>query len=95
MVTNQDYCSLTLIVWGMEFSPKMFIKILVRIKKCSFSTIIYLSLNIIMVGKMKNKTGDAAVKELIGLKPNIYSFLVDDGSEQKWAKEVNKNVLKE
>ena len=36
-----------------------------------------------MVGKMKNKTGDAAVKELIGLKPNIYSFLVDDGSEQK------------
>ena len=36
-----------------------------------------------MVGKMKNKTGDAAVKELFGLKPNMYSFLVDDGSEHK------------
>ena len=67
----------------MEFSPKMFMKILVRIKKCSFSTTIYLSQNIMMVGKMKNKTGDAAVKELFGLKPNMYSFLVDDGSEHK------------
>ena len=61
----------------------MFMKILVRIKKCSFSTTIYLSQNIMMVGKMKNKTGDAAVKELFGLKPNMYSFLVDDGSEHK------------
>ena len=67
----------------MEFSPKMLMKILVRIKKCSFSTTIYLSQNIMMVGKMKNKTGDAAVKELFGLKPNMYSFLVDDGSEHK------------
>ena len=39
--------------------------------------------NKLLVGKMKNKTDGAAIKEFIGL------FLVDDSSEYKKAKGVN------
>ena len=41
---------------------------------------------------MKNKTAGIAIKEFVGLKAKIYSFLVDDSSEGKKAKGVNKNV---
>ena len=34
-------------------------------------------------GKMKNEMDDAAIGEFAGLKPKIYSFLVEDSSEQK------------
>ena len=40
MVTNQDYHSLILIVWSMKLKLKMFMKILVRIKKCLILVII-------------------------------------------------------
>ena len=40
MVTNQDYYSLILIVWSMKLKLKMFMKILVRIKKCLILVII-------------------------------------------------------
>ena len=33
------------------------------------------------------------MKNFFGLKPNIYSYLVDDNSEQKKAKHVNRNVV--
>ena len=50
--------------------------------------------NILVVGKMKDAAGGVAIKEFVGLKPNIYLFLVvDDNSEQKKAKGVNKNVV--
>ena len=39
---------------------------------------------------MKDETADVAIKEL---KPKIYSFWVDDNSEHKKAKGVNKHVL--
>ena len=32
----------------------------------------YDNLNELVVGKMKDKTGDAAIKECVGLKPKIY-----------------------
>ena len=41
---------------------------------------------------MKNKTAGIAIKEFVGLKAKIYSFLVDDSSEAKKAKGMNKNV---
>ena len=41
---------------------------------------------------MKNKTAGIAIKEFVGLKAKIYSFLVDDSSEGKKAKGMNKNV---
>ena len=32
---------------------------------------------------MKNETGGVAIQEFVGLKPKMYSFLVDDNSEHK------------
>ena len=47
---------------------------------------------------MKNETSGAAIKEFFRLKycihPRMYSFLVDDNSEHKKAKGVNKNFAK-
>ena len=39
--------------------------------------------NKLVVGKMKDKTGDVVIKEFVGLKLKIYSFSVDDSSEHK------------
>ena len=36
-----------------------------------------------MVDKMKDETAGAAIEEFVGLKPKVYSFLVDDNSEHK------------
>ena len=41
---------------------------------------------------MKDETGGVAVKEFVGLKPEMYSFLVDNNNHKK-AKGVNKNVV--
>ena len=41
---------------------------------------------------MKDETGLVVIKEFVGLKPQMYSFLVDN-SEYKKAKDVNKNVV--
>ena len=49
--------------------------------------------NKLVVGKMKNETASVATKEFAGLKPNMYLLLVDDSSEHKKAKAVNKNVV--
>ena len=43
---------------------------------------------------MKDKIVGVAIKEFVGLKPKMYSFLVDDSSEHKKGKGVNKNVVK-
>ena len=48
--------------------------------------------NKLVVGKMKDETGGVAIEERVGLKPKMYSFLVDK-SEHKKAKVVNKNVV--
>ena len=42
---------------------------------------------------MKDETNGVAIKEIFGLKPEMYSFLVDDSSEHRKAKGVNKNVV--
>ena len=39
----------------------------------------------LVVGKMKDETGGIAIKEFVGLKPNIHSFMVDERSEHKKA----------
>ena len=38
-------------------------------------------------------TVDVAIEEFVELKPKMYSYLVDDNSEHKKAKSVNKNVI--
>ena len=42
---------------------------------------------------MTDETAGVATEEIVGLKPKIYSYLVDDNSEHKKAKSVNKNVV--
>ena len=46
----------------------------------------------LFIGKMKNETCGVAIEEFVGWKPKIYSFL-EDNSEHKKAKGVNKNVV--
>ena len=41
---------------------------------------------------MKDETSGAAIKEFVSLKSKMYSFLVEDSSEHKKAKGVNRNV---
>ena len=41
---------------------------------------------------MKDETGGVAIKEFVGLKPKMYSFLVDNNNHKK-VKGVNKNVV--
>ena len=50
----------------------------------------YYGSNKLVVGKMKDETGDVGIEKFVGLKPNIYSFLADDSSEHKKSKGVNK-----
>ena len=48
-----------------------------------------------MVGKINYETAGikvVAIKVLVGLKPKIYFFLIDDSSESKKAKSVNRNL---
>ena len=49
--------------------------------------------NKLVVGKMKDETAGFPIKEFVGLKPKMYSFLVDDSSEHKKAKDINRNVV--
>ena len=81
MVTIQDYYSLILIVRCMKLKLKMFMKILVKTKKCLILVIAQLSqsiddLNKLVLGKIKNKIGSSALEECVVLK--IYLLLVDD-----------------
>ena len=70
-----------------------------RIKKYLILVVIQLSQTIIdaskkiVVGKMKDKTADFSIEELVGLKPKLYSFSANDSSEYKKTKVVNKNVI--
>ena len=49
--------------------------------------------NKLMLGKMKDETAGVASEEFVGLKPKMYSYLVDDNSEHKKVKGINKNVI--
>ena len=50
-------------------------------------------LNKLFIGKMKDETGGVVIEEFVGLKAKMYSFLVDDNSEHKKAKGMNKTVV--
>ena len=49
--------------------------------------------NTLVVGKIKEEITGFPIKELVGLNPKMYLFLLDDSSENKKAKSVNKNVV--
>ena len=42
---------------------------------------------------MKDETAGVATEEFVRLKPKMYSYLVNDNSEHKKAKVVNRNVV--
>ena len=46
-----------------------------------------------VIGKIKDETASVAIEESVGLKPKMYSFLVDGHSEHKKAKGVNINIV--
>ena len=80
----------------MKFKLKIFLKILAVSKKSfdfsNYSTIskYYDLSNKLVIGKMKNETTGNAIKGYIELKLQIQSFLVDDNSEHKKVKYVNR-----
>ena len=45
-----------------------------------------------MVGKIKYETACVAIKEFVGWKPQLYSYLVDENIEHLKAKDLNKNI---
>ena len=53
----------------------------------------YDNLNKLVVGKMKDETASAVIEEIVGLKPNMYSQLLNDTSMHKKAKGVNRNIV--
>ena len=58
---------------------------------CSTMSIYYDDSNKLVIGKMKNQKAVVPIEKFVGLKPKMYSFLVD--SENKKAKGVNRNVV--
>ena len=46
-----------------------------------------------MVSKLKEEIAGVVVEEFVGLKPNMYSYLVDNNGEHKKAKSINKTVV--
>ena len=43
----------------------------------------FVNSNKLIVGKMKDETGFFAIKECVGLKPKMYSFMVNGSSKYK------------
>ena len=56
----------------------------------NYSTKNYVISNKLIIGKMKDETGSVTIEEFVGLKPKMYSFLVNN-TENKKAKFVNRN----
>ena len=48
--------------------------------------------NKLLVGKRTNEIAGVAIEEFVGLIPKMYPYLVDDNSDYKNAKGINKNV---
>ena len=49
--------------------------------------------NKLVIGKMNDETAGVTTKEFVGLKPKMYSYLVDGNCEHKKAKGVNRNIV--
>ena len=41
------------------------------------------NLNKLVIGKMKDETTGVAIKDVVGLKPKMHSYVVEDSSERK------------
>ena len=61
--------------------------------KYSTNSKYYDNSNKLVIGKVKDETEGVEIEEFVGLKPKMCSFLVNDKSEHKKAKGVNRNVI--
>ena len=76
-------------------------KMLIVIKKWLILVIIQLSQilrwfddsNKLVVLRVEDETKGVAIEEIFGLKPKIYSFLMNNSSEHKKTKGVNENIV--
>ena len=68
-------------------------KIMLEFSNYSAGSKYYNDSNKLVVDEIKDETGGVAIKEFVGLKPKMYLFLVDDSSEHRKAKGINKNVV--
>ena len=50
---------------------------------CCSKSKYYNDSNKLVIAKMKDEIGGVAIEELVGLKPKMYSFLVDNNSKHK------------
>ena len=64
-----------------------------NLSNCSTKLKYHDNSNKLVVGKMKDETAGVVIEEFVGLKSKMYLYLVDDNSEHKKAKGVNKNVV--
>ena len=64
-----------------------------EIRNYSIKSKYYDNSNKLVVGKMKDETAGVAIEEFVGLKPKLYSYLVDDNGEHKKEKSLDKNVV--
>lgn len=53
---------------------------------------LYSTKNKKVIGKMKDETAGIPIREFVGLRPKMYSFLLEGGKEKKTAKGVKKSV---
>ena len=60
---------------------------------CSTKSKCFDNSNKLVAGKMKDEASGVAIEEFVRLKPNMYSYSVNDNSEHKIAKDVNKNIV--
>ena len=49
--------------------------------------------NTIVIGKMNHYTSGVTIEKFVGLKPKMFSLFVDNNSEHKKAKGMNRNVV--
>ena len=81
----------------MKLKQKINVNILIRIEKClilaTAESKYYDDSNKLVAGKVKDETGGIAMKEFVGLKPKMSSFLVGESSEHIKAKDANRNVV--
>ena len=49
--------------------------------------------NKLAIRKIKDETAGVATEEFVVLKPNLYSYLVDDNNEHKKAKGMNRHIV--
>ena len=59
----------------------------------SVESIYYGDSNKLFAGKMKNETKCSAIEEFVGLRPKVYSLLVDDSNEHKKRQKVGIKML--